>query len=160
MGSVAGRAESHGRTATVSRGADRPVKARIDGQLDQVGFTEGQDVKVGQMLAHIDPRTLKAQLEQAQAQRAKDAALLANARIDLERYTKLIAEDAATQQQLDTQTALVAQLEAASSRRRADRLRPGAAELHEHCRADQRPSRAVWLTWANIVHAADAGGWS
>ena len=79
----------------------------------QVGFTEGQDVKAGQLLAQIDPRTLQAQLAQAQAQKArKDEATLANARVDLQRYTTLIAQDAATQQQLDTQKALVGQLEA------------------------------------------------
>ncbi len=89
------------------------VKARIDGQLDRVGFTEGQDVKAGQMLAQLDPRTQQAQLQQAQAQKAKDQAQLANARLDLKRYTTLLAQDAATQQQFDTQKALVAQLDAA-----------------------------------------------
>ncbi len=88
------------------------VKARVDGELDSVGFTEGQDVKKGQVLAKLDPRTLQAQLLQAQATRAKDQATLANARVDLQRYTTLIAQDAATQQQLDTQKALVAQLDA------------------------------------------------
>jgi len=88
------------------------VKARVDGELDSVGFTEGQDVKKGQVLAKLDPRTLQAQLLQAQATRAKDQATLVNARVDLQRYTTLITQDAATQQQLDTQKALVAQLDA------------------------------------------------
>lgn len=88
------------------------VKARIDGQLERIGFTEGQDVKAGQVLAQLDPRTLQAQLQQAQAQKVKDQATLGNARVDLQRYTTLLSQDAATQQQLDTQKALVAQLAA------------------------------------------------
>lgn len=98
---------------TVTAAQSVTVRARIDGQLDKIGFTEGQDVKAGQMLAQLDPRTLQALLAQAQAQRAKDAAQLVNARGDLQRYNTLIGQDAATQQQLDTQKALVAQLEAA-----------------------------------------------
>jgi multidrug efflux system membrane fusion protein len=89
------------------------VKTRIDGELVRVAFVEGQDVKGGQVLAQLDDRAIVAQLAQAQAQEARDRAQLANARLDLQRYTDLIAEDAATRQQVDTQKALVAQLEAA-----------------------------------------------
>ena len=98
---------------TVSAQQSVTVKVRVDGQLERVDFVEGQDVKAGQLLAQIDPRTFQAQLEQAQAQRARDAAQLVNARADLARYTNLLAQDAATRQQVDTQKALVAQLEAA-----------------------------------------------
>lgn len=98
---------------TVNSMATVAIRARVDGQLEKVGFVEGQDVKAGQLLAQIDPRTLQAQLAQVQATRAKDRALLGNARADLQRYTTLIGQDAATQQQVDTQKALVAQLEAA-----------------------------------------------
>ena len=98
---------------TVTPLASVTVKTQINGQLERVGFTEGQDVKAGQLLAQLDPRTQQAQVQQAQAQKAKDQAQLANARLDLKRYTTLLAQDAATQQQFDTQKALVAQLDAA-----------------------------------------------
>jgi multidrug efflux system membrane fusion protein len=135
------------------------VKARIDGQLDQVGFTEGQDVKAGQMLARIDPRTLQAQLEQVQAQRAKDAAQLANAKVDLQRYTTLIAQDAATQQQLDTQRALVAQLEAAV---KTDDAQIHFAQVQLGFTTISAPISgrvgARLVDVGNIVHAADTTG--
>ena len=135
------------------------VKARIDGQLDQVGFTEGQDVKAGQMLARIDPRTLQAQLAQAQAVRAKDQATLANARVDLQRYTGLIKEDAATQQQVDTQKALVAQLEAAVQ---SDTAQVNFAQVQLAFTTITAPISgrvgARLVDPGNIVHAADTTG--
>ncbi|HEY4068250.1 MAG TPA: efflux RND transporter periplasmic adaptor subunit [Burkholderiaceae bacterium] len=135
------------------------VKARIDGQLDQVGFTEGQDVKAGQMLARIDPRTLQAQLAQAQATRAKDQATLANARVDLTRYTNLIKEDAATQQQLDTQKALVAQLEATVQ---SDTAQINFAQVQLAFTTISAPISgrvgARLVDPGNIVHAADTTG--
>lgn len=89
------------------------VRARVDGQLESVAFEEGQDVRAGQLLAKLDPRTYQAQLDQAEAQKAKDESLLANAKVDLKRYEELIKEEATTQQVLDTQKALIGQLSAA-----------------------------------------------
>ena len=89
------------------------VKTRVDGHLDRVAFVEGQEVQEGEILAQIDPRPFQAQLGQARAAKARNEALLANARLDLERTSTLAAREYATRQNLDTQRALVAQLEAA-----------------------------------------------
>lgn len=88
------------------------VRPQVAGQIVKIGFREGQDVERGFVLAEIDPRTYQAQLDQAVAKKAQDEATLANARIDLERYTKLVAANSGSKQQADTQKALVAQLEA------------------------------------------------
>ena len=88
------------------------VRAQVEGRLLEVSFREGQEVKAGDILARIDPRTYQAQYDQAVAKRAQDAAQLANARLDLERYIRLASTNAGSRQQADTQRALVAQLEA------------------------------------------------
>jgi len=88
------------------------VRAQVEGKLIEVAFKEGQDVKRGQVLARIDPTTFQAQLDQAVAKKAQDEATLANARMDLERYKRLVASNSVARQQLDTQQATVAQLEA------------------------------------------------
>ncbi|MGJ7527592.1 efflux RND transporter periplasmic adaptor subunit [Variovorax sp. GB1P17] len=144
---------------TVASMATVTVKARIDGQLDKVGFVEGQDVKAGQMLAQLDPRTLQAQLAQAQATKAKDQATLVNARADLQRYTTLIAQDAATQQQVDTQKALVNQLQA-TVQNDAAQVQYAEVQLSFTRIASPMSGRvgARLVDPGNIVHAADTNG--
>lgn len=88
------------------------VRAQVDGKLLQVNFTEGQDVKKGDVLGEIDPVIYKAQYDQAVAKKAQDEAQLANMRIDLARYQQLAASNAGSKQQADTQRAVVAQQEA------------------------------------------------
>jgi multidrug efflux system membrane fusion protein len=88
------------------------VRSQVDGKLINISFTEGQDVPKGFVLAKIDPTTYQAQYDQAVAKKAQDEAQLANARLDLDRYTRLAASNAVNKQQLDTQKATVSQLEA------------------------------------------------
>ncbi len=89
------------------------VKSRVDGQIVKVDFKEGQEVKEGEPLFQIDPRPFQAALEQAQAAKQKDEAQLAGAKLDLERYAKLLGTGYQTRQSYDQQTALVGQVEAA-----------------------------------------------
>jgi membrane fusion protein, multidrug efflux system len=88
------------------------VRSQVDGKLISILFKEGEDVPKGFVLAKIDPTTYQAQYDQAVATKAKAEAQLANARLDLDRYTRLAASNAVNKQQLDTQRALVHQLEA------------------------------------------------
>ena len=86
------------------------VRTRVDGQINRIAFQEGQFVSEGDTLVEIDPRPFQAALDQAKAKKAQDEASLANANLDLQRYTKL--GEFATRQQTDTQRSTVAQLTA------------------------------------------------
>jgi multidrug efflux system membrane fusion protein len=135
------------------------VRSRVDGELLRVNFTEGQYVKEGELLAQVDPRPFQVQLDQAEGQLIKDQALLANARIDLERYRTLFKQDSIASQQVDTQAALVQQYEGTV---RTDKALVDNARLQlSYARITAPISGRLGLRQTdpgNIVHAADASG--
>lgn len=101
------------------------VRAKVDGELQAIRFREGQQVQAGAVLAVIDPRPYELALQQAQGQLARDQASLRNAQLDLLRYQELLAKDAIARQQVETQDALVKQLEGtvAAGRAQVDNAR-------------------------------------
>lgn len=135
------------------------VRSRVDGQIVKVNYAEGKDVHAGDVLIEIDPAPFAAALAQAQANKLKDQAQLENARLDLDRVSRLIKSGAATGQQVDTQKALVDQLEASI---KADQAAIDMAQVqlnYSYIRApfDGRAGTRL-VDVGNIVRATDTTG--
>jgi multidrug efflux system membrane fusion protein len=135
------------------------MKAMVDGPLLAVNFDEGQDVHKGDVLAQIDPRTYQAALDNAIAKKAQDQAQLANARLDLVRQQKLVANNYTSAQQADTARAQVAQFEALVQQDQAqiDTARTQLSYTSVTAPIDGRTGIRQ-VDAGNIVHAADATG--
>ena len=135
------------------------VRSRVDGQIVNVAFKEGQFVHEGDLLVQIDPRPFQVQLEQAEGQLAKDQAQRKDAEVNLERYKLLFKEGVIPQQQLDTQAALVGQFDGAIT---SDQGQIDNAKLQlTYCRITAPISGRVGLRLidpGNIVHATDVSG--
>jgi membrane fusion protein, multidrug efflux system len=135
------------------------VKSRIDGQIVRVAFREGQDVRKGDLLVEIDPRSSQVQLEQAQANLVRDQAQLADARRNLDRFKDLQSDGIVAQQQLDSQRSTVQQLEAAL---RVDQAQIDSAHLQlAYCRITSPVDGRVGLRLVdvgNYVRSADQNG--
>jgi multidrug efflux system membrane fusion protein len=144
---------------TVSAFQTVTVKSMVDGPLVSVDFKEGQEVHAGDILARIDPRIYQAALDNAVAKKALDEANLANARLDLVRYQKLVVTNYATQQQADTQRAMVAQVEAQVRQDQAQ-IDTAKAQLSYTDITSPLTGRVGirLVDMGNIVHAADTGG--
>lgn len=135
------------------------VRSQVDGKLIAVNFTEGQDVKKGDVLGEIDPALYQASYDQAVAKKAQDQAQLANQRIDLTRYEQLAASNAGSKQQADTQRALVAQTEALVKADQAA-IDNAAATLSYTKIVAPLSGRAGLrqVDQGNIIHASDTTG--
>jgi multidrug efflux system membrane fusion protein len=135
------------------------VSSRVDGQIVGVGFTEGQDVKPGDLLFEIDPGPFKAALAQATAMLHKDAAQLVSAQADLQRYAALMPEGFQTRQTYDQQIAQVGQLQASIE---ADHAQIDAARLNLAYATIRSPiegrTGARLVDLGNMVRAAAGSG--
>ena len=135
------------------------VRSQVDGVLKSLRFTEGQQVQAGQLLAEIDARAFEAQLNLALGQLARDKAQLLNAQLDLQRYQDLLKKDAIARQQVETQAALVAQLQGTVQ---ADQANVDAARLQlSYTRVTAPISGRLGLKQAelgSLVRAGDANG--
>jgi multidrug efflux system membrane fusion protein len=135
------------------------IKSRVDGQIKKINFSEGQDVHAGDVLVEIDPEPYQAALNQAQANKLRDEALLENARLDLNRFTRLAPSGAATTQQLDTARSLVKQLEASIQSDQAAIFSAQVQLDYSRIRSPLNGRAGTRLIDAgNVVKATDTGG--
>jgi multidrug efflux system membrane fusion protein len=135
------------------------VRSRVDGEITDVAFKQGQLVKQGDVLARIDPRPYQAALDQATAKKAQDEATLRNAQLDLARYVTLGKTNAGTQQQIDTQTAVVDQLNAQINGDQAAIDNAHTQVAYTTIRSPLSGKTGFRLVDpGNIVHAADTNG--
>jgi multidrug efflux system membrane fusion protein len=135
------------------------VRSQVDGKLMKIAFKEGQEVTQGSVIAKIDPTTYQAQYDIAVAKKAQDEALLANAKLDLERYTRLAAANAVQKQQVDTQKSLVDQLTAQTQSDQATINNAKATLDYTDVVAPLSGLTGIRLVdEGNIVHASDTTG--
>lgn len=144
---------------TVTPLATVRVRPQVSGVMQKVLFKEGQMVKAGELLATIDPRQFELALQQASGQRQRDEAQLDSARVTLQRFRTLLAQDSIARQEVDTQAALVKQLEGTVV---IDRANEGTARLNlGYTRVVAPVSGRVGLRAVdvgNVVNPSDANG--
>jgi multidrug efflux system membrane fusion protein len=135
------------------------VRPQVDGKLMKIMFTEGQEVTQGSVIAKIDPTIYQAQYDVTVAKKAQDEAQLANAKLDLDRYTRLAASNAVQKQQVDTQKALVDQLTAQTQSDQASINNAKANLDYTDVVAPLTGLTGLRLVdEGNIVHASDTTG--
>ncbi|HEY3730279.1 MAG TPA: efflux RND transporter periplasmic adaptor subunit [Steroidobacteraceae bacterium] len=131
------------------------IHPQINGPLVKIAFTEGQMVKRGDLLVQIDPRPYQAAVDQADGQLKRDQASLANAKVDVDRYKTLLAQNSVSDQTYATQVATVAQQQAVVA---SDKAALEAAQLNlDYCRITSPVAGLVGLRQVDVGNLMQAG---